>query len=118
MPSSNLVQLLHSPGPELNTDLSVVVGRTTWPFPPLSWAMDAFFGGSEVEDNPLLAKIAVEDFRKAHDLVVNTVSMCLGAPRTEARYYFSQGSRTSHFNYFSNPQSRQKSWTARRQLDS
>ena len=90
MPTSALIQLLNRPEVVTDADLSVVAG--------------------DIEGGDLWnrMKILLTDlyYWEDHDFVVNTEAMYGGTGRhKEARYFFTDGPKVNHFNYFTNPTS-------------
>ncbi|MGE0822055.1 MAG: CHAT domain-containing protein [Candidatus Binatia bacterium] len=93
MPTSPIVRMLNRPDIKVNADLTVIAGDT--------------------ESDGLLGKLkllALDRFYEGdHDLVVNTNAMIGGAPRAQGgRYFFDQGEKVNHFNYFSNERTARK----------
>lgn len=56
----------------------------------------------------LIEKASDLFFRQDHDFVVDSLSMIQGAQRPEAFYYFHQGPEATHFQYFSQSDSRRQ----------
>ncbi|MCB0111196.1 MAG: hypothetical protein KDE53_34980, partial [Caldilineaceae bacterium] len=93
MPTAPLIQLLNHSGVTTGTDLAVIAG--------------------DIEGGSLLRRLGILAtdlfYWQDHDFVVQSSSMFKGLDRTRGVYYsFEKGPRITHFNYFANPQSRQR----------